>query len=812
MKHIFDTILFAFAAFAVVLSHAAEPLVLAKDGKTEYTIVYDFGKGDALLDPVVRDLADTLKEITGAEFPVAPKTDGPGIYVGKMPPAEKADFAARERRIKTVGRDLYIYGDHRHGAAGAVYNFLSEFCGCRWYTATGDKRIPKNPDLKFDAIDYRHVPSFKSIEHGARYDEVRLMPGIRNWVRRNNSYLMPDYAFGEADDAWFYIGPATHTLAAYMPPLPRKPRSFNADGRFFAGPHPALADKAYFKDHPEYFTLDKSGKRNAYMQVCFSNPEVRRILLENIEKVIQAEKYDPEQYAILDFTQNDEQGGFCFCKNCRKLADKYRTPGGPYFDFLVEMSRHFGKKYPKLSFRFFAYQEDMTGIPPTGLEFPENLAVILAPLEQDFSKPFSAGHNVRFLNQIRQWGKLCREIWIWNYPTLYPHGMHIYSLFPGVWRNAENLRLAHAAGTRYIIAEQGGSILHGCAFKELNTYLQDRMAENVDIDVDATVKEFCDAVYGAASNDVISYLKDTDAQARKDPGYFRYYYDPRVMRRVLHSGKNLVRWQRDFDRMEELVKGDPQALFNIRRARINLDAVTVLCYPECVKADPGFARTLPLDKLYERYCRYVLDDLKRLYDGYPNREAYQWNEDAFLAPVRMAYEFNRREQTYPDDLVAGYGRENLFSVMPCQSRRAPAVWDGTTASGYAVRIPVPGPGTAPPKLWTIRVGKKDGLPWNDVVVTDLRNPMLRPKEIKKIQSDKTWHLYRVGRVKLSESGVVALRTLPNRDVRFFLGAFYDPEDPERKYDIYLSFKDGGDDGKSMLIDRMILARCPKSDK
>ena len=803
MKHILFGIAFiALAAFA-----APEELVLAENGKTDYTIVYDLDRGDVLLDPVVRDLADTLKEITGAEFPIKPRTDGPAIYIGKVPPGEKPEFSARERRIKSIGKNLYIYGDHRHGTSGAVYNFLFEFCGCRWYSMTDDKKIPKLSTRKFAAIDYRHVPSFKSIEHGARYDELRLMPGIRNWVRRNNSYLMPDYAFGEPDDAWFYIGPVTHTLAAYLPPLPRPPRSFNADGRFFAGPHPALADKAYFKDHPEYFTLTAGGKRSAYMQACFSNPEVRRILLENIEKVIRAEKYDPEQYAILDFTQNDEQEGFCFCENCKSLAKKYKTPGGPYFDFLVEMSRHFGKKYPKLSFRFFAYQEDMTGIPPTGLEFPDNLAVILAPLEQDFSKPFGDRYNVRFLDQIRQWGKLCREIWIWNYPVLYPHGMHIYSLFPGVWRNAENLKLAHAAGARYIIAEQGGSLLHGCAFKELNSYLQCRMAENVEVDVDATVKEFCDAVYGKAADDVIAYLKDADAEARKDPGYFRYYYDPRVMRKVLHSGRNLVRWQRDFDRMEAKVKDDPQALFNVRRARINLDAVTILCYPACVKHDPGFAEAMPLEKLYGRYCRYVKDDLGREYENYPNREAYQWNEDAFLAPVRMAHEFNRRKQSFPDELVTRYGRENLFAVMPCQSRRAPAVWDENSASGYAVRIAVPGPSTAM-KLWTVRVGEKDGLPWNDVTITDLRQPMLRPKEVKKIQGDGGRHFYRVGRAKLSESGMAALPTLPNRNVRFFLGEFFDPADPNRKFDIYLSLKDGGD-GKSLLVDRMILAKCPK---
>ena len=798
------------ALFCGAASAAPAELVLAENGKTEYTIVYDFGPKDVLLDPVVRDLADTLKEITGAEFPVLPRTDGPAIYVGAVPPGEKPEFAARERRIRSVGRDLYLYGDYRYGTSGAVYDFLAEFCGCRWYTMTGGRRIPKRPVLKFAAIDFRRVPSFKSIEFGARYDELRLMPGIRNWVRRNNGFLMPDYAFGEADDAWQYIGPVTHTLAAYLPPLPRKPRSFNADGRFFAGPHPALADKAYFKDHPEYFTLTAGGKRSAYMQACFSNPEVRKILLENVEKVIRAEKYDPQQYAILDFTQNDEQEGFCFCPGCRALAEKYRTPGGPYFDFLVEMARHLGRKYPKLSFRFFAYQEDMTGIPPVGLEFPENLAVILAPLEQDFSKPFGAGHNVRFLNQIRQWGKLCREIWIWNYPVLYPHGMHIYSLFPGIFRNAENLKLAHAAGTRYIIAEQGGSILHGCAFKELNSYLQCRMTENVNVDVDAVVKEFCDAVYGKAADDIVAYLKDADAEARKDPGYFRYYYDPRVMRRVLHSGRNLVRWQRDFDRMEALVKDDPEALFNVRRARINLDAVTVLCYPECVKADPKFAEVLPLEKLYDRYCRYVKDDLGRVYAGYSDRAAYLWNEDAFLAPVRMAYEFNRRKQTFPDDLVARYGKDNLFAAMPCQSRRAPAVWDENSASGYAVRVAVPGPSTAA-KLWTVRVVEKDGLPWNDVKITDLRQPMLRPREVEKIRREGGWHLYRVGRVKLSESGMAALPTLPNRNVRFFLGAFYDPEDPDRKYDIYLSFKDGGD-GKSLLIDRMVLARCPAEEK
>ncbi len=810
-----------FSAAAVAIAGCAafgsSETVLAQNGKTNCTIVYKFS-GDMLLDPAVRDLAATLEEITGAKFPIAEQADGPKIIIGVPAPGDKEPCASRERRIKSVGNDLYIYGDYRYGTAGAIYNFLTKFCGCRWYTATGDKRIPKNPDLKFDAIDYRHVPSFKSLEHGSRWATAVKNPEIRDWVRRNNSFLMPNYAFGEPDDAWFYIGPVTHTLAAYMPPIVRKPRSFNDDLTFFAGPHPTLAGKEYFKDHPEYFTLDKDGKRVPDKQLCFSNPEVRKELLKNVENAIRGENYDPATYAILDFTQNDRARGFCFCPDCQALEKKYRTPGGAYFDFLVEMGKHFEKKYPKLMFRFFAYQEDMTGIPPKGIKFPDNMSVILAPLQQDFSKSFSHKYNARFLNQMRDWGKLCKELWIWNYPTLYTHGMNIYSLFPGVYRNTENLKLAYDAGVRYIIAEQGGSVVHGCSFKELNVYLQCLMAEDVNVDVDAAIKEFCDAVYGKAADDIIAYLKDTYEQGMKDPGYFRYYYDPRVMRRVLHSGKNLIRWQKDFDRMEEKVKGDKKALFNVRRARINLDAVTILCYPECVKADPKFAEYLPLKKLTRRYSRYVKADAKVEFRSIKDPKVWKGQYNEFIVPTRMAYEFQIHKQSYPDDLVAKYGKDNLVTVMPCQSRRPPARWNKKDASGYAVRIPRPDKSVYI-VFQHIYVGEKDGLPWICNDHFQPRAEFLTAEDLKKIDDADDYQLIWIGRDKLTESGMLQLATLPEkkgqpgRDARFFLGEFFDPRNPDQEYDFYLSVKKGGKGkAKGLLVDRLVLAKVPAEKK
>ena len=821
MKHKFFTSMLFAAALCGCSSTKnggdakAPQLALAKDGKTEYTIIYEF-KGDTLLDPSVRDLAATLKEITGAEFPVKAEAAGPKIYIGKTAPGDTAAFQSRERRIKNAGRDLYIYGDYRFGTAAAIYNFLTKFCGCRWYTASGVNRIPKNPNLSFQSIDYSHVPSFKSLEHGSRSRAAEFTTEIRDWVRRNNSFLMPNYAFGAPDDAWNYIGPVTHTLAAYIPPIARKPRSFNADTTFFAGPHPCLADKRYFETNPEYFTLSKEGKRVADKQVCFSNPVVRKLLLENVEKVIKAEKYDPAQYAVLDFTQNDRSGGFCFCENCRKLEEKYKTPGGAYFDFLDEMGKHFIKKYPKLLFRFFAYQEDMTGIPPKGLVFPDNMSVIIAPLQQDFSKPFTHEYNIRFLNQMRDWGKICKEIWLWNYPTLYPHGMIFYSLFPGVYRNTENLKLAYEAGVRYIIAEQGGGVNHFCSFKELNVYLQDLMAEDVNIDVDAAIKEFCDAVYGKASKGIQKYLKETDAACKKDPGYFRYYYDPRVMARVVHAPQNLIKWQRDFAAMEELVKDDPSALFNVRRARMNLDSITILCYNECAKFDKAFAEAEPLDKIYKRYRKYVREDAEAEFKTYTqsNKKALIDEHTAsFTDAARMAYGNASRsgKQHYPKALIAKYGRKNLFSLMPGQSRRAPAKWDDKAAFGFSVRIPRPTPDVYI-VIQHIAVGKKDGLPWNNTELVKPRDSFLTAEDLAKIDKSKGFTPIWIGRDKLSPAGALQLATLPSRNAKFFLGELYDPENPEQKYDFYLSLKDGGDKGKTLLVDRLILAKVAGDGK
>lgn len=783
-------------------------VTLAQDGRTDYTIIHDINSTDNLMNLAVRDLADYLQKSTQAVFPIQKEANGPKIYIGVTPETDKEPCQSRERRIRAIGQDIYFYGDFRYGTVGAIYEFLQKFLGCRWYTTYGDEKVPVHSTLTFKELNSSHVPSLKSYEHGSRWPVIFKDPYLSNFVRRNNTFVMPNYAYGAPDDAWNYIGPVTHTLHAYLPPGGLKPRTFNDQGKFYAGPHMALKDKEYFKTNPEYYSLMKDGKRSDFQQVCFSNPEVRRTLLENIEKVIQYEHYDPNTYAVLDFTQNDHSSGFCYCPECQAKNEKYQTPGGTYFDFLLELGEYFGKKYPKITFRFFAYQEQMTGIPPVGIEhFPKNISVILAPLQQDLSKPFSHEYNQIFLKQMQKWGKLVDEVWFWNYPTLYTHGMQVYALLPNLYRNIENLKLGYDLGVRYIIAEQGGSIVHGQAFKDLNAWVLSQMADDIHQDTDALIKEFCDFCYDDASELMQQYIKEADAECKKDPGYFIYHYDPRIMKRV-NSAENLVRWQTMFNEMEARLAQKPLKVRHVRRARLNLDAVSIMVYPAIRKACPEFAKTETLDKIYARYCaelkedaewEYPLDNpkLKADREGYINHFTERG--------VRQFYVMHKKgEPAFPQELVDKYGKDNLLSV-PFNPNRSPLdYWGDDSATGSALACVYKDKQDF--GYLEIFMTTKQGFPWRGQNYVRFPFCPVDPKNKAMYEAKPGFNVYYCGECKLTPGGAIMLRQKNERLGRVYIGYHYDEKNPDQKYDVYISVKGNGD---TFLVDRFILGKKVK---
>ena len=99
--------------------------------------------------------------MTDADAPFAQTNSTSGaIYIGWTAPGDNTPLSPFERRVKSVEKDLYLYGDGRLGNAFAAYDFLEQFLDCRFYTLRGVERIPQNLAPQWEKLDKSIVPSF----------------------------------------------------------------------------------------------------------------------------------------------------------------------------------------------------------------------------------------------------------------------------------------------------------------------------------------------------------------------------------------------------------------------------------------------------------------------------------------------------------------------------------------------------------------------------------------------------------------------------------------------------------------------------
>ncbi len=82
-----------------------------------------------------------------------------------------------------------------------------------------------------------------------------------------------------------------------------------------------LLDRKLFEDHPDYFRMfqpdDFRGKRQPDSNLCVTNPEVRKIVVENFRRVLREE---PDFHARLAWADDLPASGWCWCSSCRSYS------------------------------------------------------------------------------------------------------------------------------------------------------------------------------------------------------------------------------------------------------------------------------------------------------------------------------------------------------------------------------------------------------------------------------------------------------------------------------------------------------------
>jgi len=578
--------LVALMGFAVVAD--AMDLPLSVNSKTQYQIVKPAAP-TAVEEYAVKHLASILKQITGAEFPaLTPEemaADKPAIFLGISAPALKRlgndpllELKEQEHVARSIGGDIFLYGEGLHGNMYAVFEFLENSLGWRWYSVHEKAVAPNKPTITLKPFERKRGFSIKYRQTHLNFNtDFYYQNGVNMGYalkRRRAPYIsrLPSTLF-------------VHSSTAYIPPLPSN--KYADDFKW--------QDKTnYFETNPDFFAIDEFGKRTPDKQLCYSNPSLRKEMTKNVIRDIEYHKDLPGDGLIVTIDAADIGGAFCHCPGCKDLEKKYQSPGGPIYDYIIELSGLLKTDYPDVMVRTLAYRRSQTQFPPVlpgGGRFPENVIIAFAPIEDAYHADWWNHRDADIQDTYRdllKWRPLTHHLWAWIYPN--PWGTGAVMPIGNVERIVNNMRLMNIAGVEGLFIDHEG-INHRNSFHELQEYLLIKLMQDVNCDADMVIKEFTDYHYGPAGALMRNYIKELE-ECRKamapPPGvtYKSKYFDDLTFPYL--TVDNIYRWQQSFDRMEALTAEQPKPLLHVQTVRRKLDFATLWKWLDLVEKYPEY--------------------------------------------------------------------------------------------------------------------------------------------------------------------------------------------------------------------------------
>ena len=398
----------------------AVTVTLARDGKTDYVIVIP-SESTSQERKAAEELALWLGEMTGASFPIVPDSTTPReteISIGRTSRLRNADVPQARAdlgddgyaiclpgtRVGNPSKRLYLLGGQKRGPLNAVYAFLEEDLGCRWYptlnttaeswlskpgtarTEPADNRIPHTPTLRFRLMPRTYVPQF-----------VWRQPAYTNafdptWALRNRTHgvSIPEELGGDVDFAGF-----CHEMGRLVP------------------------DSEYFKEHPEYY-CERGGKRQP-RQLCMTSSGAVKVLTENLLRRLRKSPH----VEFADVSPNDG-GGHCTCTDCKALNEENGgRPSGSQIYFVNQVAEAVEKEFPNVKILTAAYLDSFQ--PPTKIRPRKNVAIFLASDSHTWLKPLipfsihAAGHSELFRQAVIGWRNIADTMLICDYAANFQH-------------------------------------------------------------------------------------------------------------------------------------------------------------------------------------------------------------------------------------------------------------------------------------------------------------------------------------------------------------------------------------------------------
>ena len=535
------------------------------------------------------ELAQYLGRITGAKYRIAAEKEQlspPVIYVGQTQFAAGMNagldaFAEEQWLMRTARGNLILGGGGMRGTLYAVWHFLEEVCGVRWWTPY-EETVPSDPEKRIEELDRQGKPAFSFRTFCSLSRMITPSGKEQLWAPRSriNGELHCSIPLEYGGSMDYGTPGFVHTEAAYLQ---------------------AMKQRKMLK--PEWCALKdgQRGKNNFLNQLCFSNREMRKaflqILRDNIANDRRKFKNPPRIYNI---SLNDTSSR-CECVKCVEKVRKYGCDTGLWLEFLNELADDIAEDYPEIKIATLAYMN--TEPVPFGIKPAPNVVITLCDTLSNYIKPVP--EDDRFGRLLKAWSQAAKEMYIWDYHSNFADKCLPMPFESTVQRDWQLFKKNSATGifTEYYPVFED---MHA-----LRLYLMAKIAEDPFIDQQKQIMDFTEGYYGKAGIHIRRYLKLVNDAAAADQKSYVGTQSP--MERCQYITPELiVEMQKIFAQAGDAVKDDRILLARVNHARLAADKAAFILYRKIKKGalkDSREAIGARIRKTVEERSSLVLKDV-----------------------------------------------------------------------------------------------------------------------------------------------------------------------------------------------------------
>lgn len=480
-----------------------KPVCIAENKKANVVIVAKkFKRGAAIL-------AEYLGKITDASFEIQETPSvSPGIVL------KEADHGPDGFCYRIFDKDIEIEAGNEQAMVYAVYDWLERVAGCRYYSRTYEY-IPFDANLTVCFEEYGFSPVLE-------YREILY----RDYGDPKFAEKHKVTAGSERDKSWGFW---CHSFYTLCPP------------------------GEYFDEHPEYFALYEGRRIREKSQLCLSNPDVEKVVLDNLREHMK-KKPGARYWSV---SQNDNDA-YCQCDKCREMNEKDGSPMGSVLNFVNRIAAHFPDKV--ISTLAYWY----TRKPPAVTRPAGNVHIMLCNIEANRGLPIETdGRSAGTRQELLDWKKICKNVFLWDYCIQF---RNLVSPFPNLRVLGPNIRFFAENNVRSLFSQCNREI--GGEFHELRGYLLAKLMWNPREDEREIMADFLNGYYKQAGPFILQYIDLLHDEMEKAGGELHIFGGP-------SDGADT--WLREelFDRYEDLfeqaisaVDGDRETQFRVKTAAL----------------------------------------------------------------------------------------------------------------------------------------------------------------------------------------------------------------------------------------------------